>query len=123
MPNVNEIKITSTEKSGATGDTLRPAYPEERGKMLENLLFAAIIGVVLTLLVLTFDAIRDNKLYERIIELERELASYKVENIKEFMEQQEKINNLINLKDKIVEEENILSCLKVKKYWQYEECF
>ena len=78
---------------------------------LQEKIWLLYAGIVAAIALLAIDLYRDAELHNRVTELEREVQVYKEELLKEVF------------KEDIEENQKILDCLKLKKYWEYGDCF
>ena len=82
-------------------------------------LLIGVLGIALAgnIVLLSINLVRENSFHTRVTEIERNLNNYRVELL------QEANNYQIEQLNRIKEQDDILNCLKFKKYWQYEQCF
>lgn len=108
-----------TVERGGRSFSSRDAAEVEKVKQLYQI---AIFLLVVTVLLLAFNLVTDYSTHQRITELEREIADNKVNFFKEIGNLPKEVR-IEKIEEDIEREQEILNCLKFKKYWQYGECF
>ena len=92
--NKGDLKVEAKEKetgktsqSGGFGSS--SAYPAHKGEQLESLYKIAILGIIIAIIMLAFDILRDNNLYGKIAEMEKQIMRCEIEELqKEIIDQQ-----------------------------------
>ena len=108
---------TDTKSTGGASLSSRVASHEKKINIIWILLVVLGLGIVLNIVLLSINLIRENSFHIRITDMEKDSTDYRIELL-------QKIDNYqIEQLDKTKEQDDVLNCLKFKKYWQYEECF
>lgn len=114
-----KLDVEGTVRTDESGESLRSGSIGERVERMEWLFRVVNLGVIIVLVLaiigLVVDIIRESNLQIRISELEREVANYRIESLERIDNQQSQIINLSNSDDvRTIESnlENFKNCLK-----------